>query len=54
MIRVLPPDQPLYARRRCVIDRCATAYRNRVKSTMSSKLISRDLPNEISLLTKSN
>jgi hypothetical protein len=26
-----PSDQPLYARRRRVIDQCATGYRNRTK-----------------------
>ena len=49
-----PSDQSLHARRRGVIDQCATGYRNRVKSTMSSKPISRGFLSEISDLTKSN
>jgi hypothetical protein len=46
-----PSDQPVYARRRGVIDQCATGYRNRTKSTMSSKPISRVFSTEIVDLT---
>jgi hypothetical protein len=49
-----PSNQSLHARGRGVIDQCATGYRKRVKSTMSSKPITRDSDSEISDLTKSN
>jgi hypothetical protein len=49
-----PSDQSLHARRRSVIDQRAAGYRNRAKSTMSSKAISRAFPNETLDLTKSN
>lgn len=49
-----PSNQSLHASRRRVIDQCASAYRNRAKSTMPSKPISRGFPNEILDLTKSN
>jgi len=42
-----PAHESLNARRCCVIDQCASAYRNRVKSTMSSNQITRETrPNE--------
>jgi hypothetical protein len=34
-----PSNQSLHARRRSGIDQCAAGYRNRAKSTMSSKAI---------------
>src|SRR3989442_1210429 len=37
-----PSHESLNARGRCVIDQCASAYRNRVKSTMSSNQITRE------------
>jgi hypothetical protein len=49
-----PTDQSLHARRRSVIDQCATRYRKCVKSTMSSNAISAGLLSQISDLTKSN
>jgi hypothetical protein len=49
-----PSNQSLHARRRSRIDQCAADYRNRAKSTMSSKPISGHSSNEIADLTKSN
>jgi hypothetical protein len=49
-----PSDQSLHARRRSGIDQCVAGYRNRAKSTMSSKPITGHPSNEIVDLTKSN
>jgi hypothetical protein len=49
-----PSHQPLHARRRRGIDQCVAAYRNRARSTMSSKSITGNSSNEIAALTKSD
>ena len=49
----LQPDQQAFQpRTRGVIQHRAAAYRNRVKSTMTSKVITREFPREIVNLTK--